>query len=68
MRSLGSRVQDPDLETFDRIGGINAFVKWVNDSECPENKKEFYKICSRLTSPMFDFDPSVNDPVDSDDL
>ena len=55
------------LETFDSIGGVNTFVKWAKgqspyDKKCCENKNllEFYKIFSKLASPLF------GDPIDTD--
>ena len=54
------------LETFDRLGGGDGFVKWArgqirDGKKWLENKNllEFYRIFSRLASPVFD------DPIDN---
>lgn len=41
------------LEAFEKSGGVDALVQWISDPQYPENRKEFYKIYSKLISPTY---------------
>jgi len=48
------------FETFNRIGGIDELVRWVNENKI--NKKEFYKMMLSLLPKEMDVKGEINRP------
>lgn len=53
-------IKEAFLETFERIGGIDELVRWVNESKL--NKRDFYKMMLSILPKEMDIKGELSRP------